>query len=139
MDVPVRHTSEGGSHTCYSRPYAPASSSVSSQQAVSTAHHPQPRACRPSLLDHLPAASRVMIGHTISELSLMQYSAEMQVDWSGMHEPSAADAVALIMPPHADLQTAVPLKYKWANKSPDHVKTGRGSLEYAPLLLCPAS
>ena len=54
-----------------------------------------------------------------------------QVEWEGMADPSAADAVALIMPPDADLRATVPLKYKWANKSPEHERSGSGHLRCA--------
>ena len=59
----------------------------------------------------------------------------MQVEWEGMTEPSAADAVALVMPPDADLGTTVPLKYKWATKSPEHEASGGGHLRCVPAAL----
>ena len=66
-----------------------------------------------------------LLGH-ISGLLLAQ------VEWEGMADPSAADAVALVMPPDADLRTTVPLKYKWANKSPEHERSGSGHLRCGP-------
>ena len=39
--------------------------------------------------------------------------ARAQVSWEGLQDATAADAVALLMPPDVDLQAAVPLKYKW--------------------------
>ena len=56
----------------------------------------------------------------------------VQVSWSGVPNPTAADAVALVIPtsyaPDCDLHNTVPLKYRWAlQTNPDYLSTGNGS------------
>jgi len=55
-----------------------------------------------------------------------------QVSWSGVPNPTAADAVALVIPtsyaPDANLHNTVPLKYRWAlQTNPNYLTTGSGS------------
>ena len=56
----------------------------------------------------------------------------VQVSWSGVPNPTAADAVALVIPtsyaPDCDLHNTVPLKYRWAlQTNPNYLSTGSGS------------
>ena len=55
-----------------------------------------------------------------------------QVSWSGVPNPTAADAVALVIPtsyaPDVNLHNTVPLKYRWAlQTNPNYLTTGSGS------------
>lgn len=68
----------------------------------------------------------------------------MQVSWSGVPNPTAADAVALVIAtsyaPDCDLHKTVPLKYRWAlQTNPDYLSTGSGSTTSALPLLCSCS
>lgn len=57
----------------------------------------------------------------------------LQVSWQGVQNPTAADAVALLLA-GSNLKLSVPLKYKWASSNnPDYLHTGSGSAEYACL------
>ncbi len=64
--------------------------------------------------------------------SVTRFPSVMQVSWSGVPNPTAADAVALVIPtsyaPDCDLHKTVPLKYRWAlQTNPDYLSTGSGS------------
>ena len=73
------------------------------------------------------ASSLASAGHSEALARLMTFVAMMQVSFSNVTSPTAADAVAVVLE-GTNLTTSVPLRYKWATDSPNYLTTGSGNL-----------
>ncbi|KAL0055672.1 hypothetical protein WJX82_003065 [Trebouxia sp. C0006] len=72
---------------------------------------------------------------TLNSTTLLYSGQTVTVSWSGVPNPTAADAVALVIPtsyaPDANLHNTVPLKYRWAlQTNPNYLTTGSGSTTF---------